>query len=438
MKRSNNVGSNLSSKKCPRLEIPYMSSRIAGKPVSELPKILEKPDLSKALHQLIQKYVFALCLLGYDKSFTNISRMIDCSISALSKVLANPLLTPELQLSLNRAARRAIKSALRKNPEAEISLIIDATVIKRTNKNGRNVGTYHSANGLTLGHRFTNIGLLIGKEYIPIGVIPHYTREYCKTKRWQYRTEGKQVLAWLKKCLPEFRRFISTEFRVKTPSFLFLLDSGYDNSKIQKQIIKQGDHFVMMIKKGRNLEDTAACKVFKGNRGGPWKTVCVETQVGKKKKRRKYRTRTINRIKLNQVGYVQLISSEKASGRGKNTRRYIVSSNLQYSTQEILRLYSKRWAIETWHRTVKQDYGINDCSGKNFISILNHYLLCIIAYLLHRENRSALPAIGTKITDFVAYKTSLKNRSIESKISGKEEIREVIKKMKDEIFKKAS
>ncbi len=34
-----------------------MSSRIAGKPVSELPKILEKSDLSKALHQLIQKYV---------------------------------------------------------------------------------------------------------------------------------------------------------------------------------------------------------------------------------------------------------------------------------------------------------------------------------------------------------------------------------------------
>jgi hypothetical protein len=127
-----------------------MSSRIAGKPVSELPKILENSDFSNSIHQILQKYVFALCLLGYNKTFTKISRLIDIGISSLSKVLSDPFLTPELYLSLNRVAKRAIKSALRKNPEAEIILIIDATVIKRTNKNGINVGTYHSGNGLTL------------------------------------------------------------------------------------------------------------------------------------------------------------------------------------------------------------------------------------------------------------------------------------------------
>lgn len=416
-----------------------MSSNIAGKPVSELPSIINSANFSQACHDHLKKYVFVICLLGFKKSLTNISKLIDCGISALSKLLANELLTPELEITLNRAARRAIQAVLKKNPHAELAIIIDATVIKRTNKNGENVSTYHSGNGLVLGHRFTNIGILIGrKEYIPIGVIPHYTKAFCKTKRWTYKTEGEQVQRWMKKCLPEFREFLKTKCCIESPKFVFLLDSGYDKSKLQKQIIEQGDHFVMMIKKGRNLADKAVQFIFNRNRGGSWKTVVVESIVGNFKKRRKFRTRTIKSIFLNLVGNVQLICSEKASGGGKNTRRYIVSSNLQYSSEEILELYSKRWTIETWHRTVKQDYGINDCSGMNFTSILNHYLLCVIAYLLHREKRASLPAIGAKVTDFVAYHTSLKNRRIESKIAGKEEIREVIKKIRDQIFKQAA
>jgi hypothetical protein len=61
------------------------------------------------------------------------------------------------------------------------------------------------------------------------------------------------------------------------------------------------------------------------------------------------------------VGEVVAICSEKTGrGRAKNTRRYLVTSRLSQDGRDLIVTYARRWAIETWHKKMKQDFGMGD------------------------------------------------------------------------------
>jgi Transposase DDE domain len=62
-----------------------------------------------------------------------------------------------------------------------------------------------------------------------------------------------------------------------------------------------------------------------------------------------------------------------------------VTSDSKLTGRQIVGWYAKRWAIETWHRDMKQNYGFIDCKCARFSAIEAHVNLSLTAFLLVKE-----------------------------------------------------
>ena len=341
---------------------------------SDIPKILSTSGrLTSRIENLAGIYVFALMITGFPKTLTNIMMFFGGTLSSWSRFLSNALLGEELPIALNRHVRRAIASYGRRRRVISVDLIIDATTLERSSRKAQNVGLYHSNGRKITGHRITNIGILLdGKFYVPIAVLVHRTRSFARTMGLTYLTEGAMVTRWLRQNMEGVVKTLSS-LSIKREDITFLLHAGYDNAKIQRDIRELGCHFTMMVKCSRKIQGIKINEYFRRNRCHKWRTIRIQKGASQKKKRTKFRIRTAGQVHLHGVGKVVAICSEKTGrGRAKNTRRYLVTSRLSQDGRDLIVTYARRWTIETWHKKMKQDFGLGDCSATEFQSIENH------------------------------------------------------------------
>lgn len=407
---------------------------------SELPLTIAKnSNVSNSVATQVQIYVFALMINGYQKTLTNIAKTFGIKTYSLSRMLSNPLLGKDLSLTINRKSRRIIAAYLNKHGKVSVEIIIDATHLERSSQKAENVGLYHSNGKKIHGHRITNVGMLLdGALYIPLAVLSHNTRPYAKFLGITYLTEGMMVNKWLREHIGGVIDMLKCA-SITPNDITFLLDAGYDKASIQKDIRNTGCHFIMMIKSNRLIDGIQVKKFFTKNRCIAWKDVYFNKEdANGKKRRRKFRIRTANNVYLGKVGKVTAVCSEKATRRSnKKTRRYLVASRPELNGREILESYSRRWKIETWHKDMKQNYGLNDCSASKYVSIENHVNLCLIAYLSHLQDFSTLPAKGTSFEEYLRYKTKKETRTTLRLINGGQQLKEEITENHDVIFAKA-
>jgi Transposase DDE domain len=354
-------------------------------------------------------------------------------------LLSNALLGEELPIALNRHVRRAIASYGRRNRVISIEVIIDATTLERSSRKAQNVGLYHSNGKKITGHRITNIGILLdGKLYVPIAVLVHRTRSFARSLGLTYLTEGAMVCRWLRNNMQDLVKNLA-KLQISREDITFLLDAGYDNAEIQRDIREIGCHFTMMVKCSRKIQGMKISEFFRRNRCLSWQTLRIQRSTSNKKKRMKFRIRTAGQVYLHGVGEVVAICSEKnGRGRAKNTRRYLVTSRLAQSGRDVLVTYSRRWAIETWHKKMKQEFGLGDCSASEFQSIENHVYLCLIAYVIQLLGLKSLPANGTSIDQFLEMQVRKKTRRTLTLNGGSKILDTEIRDIAKVIFKKVA
>lgn len=408
---------------------------------SNLPSIIAtKSPIADTVKTTMQIYVFALMIRGYSKSLTNIAIYFGASICSLSRMLSHALLGVELSIAINRKSRAIIASYCRQHERITVEIIIDATIIERSSRKAENVGLYHSNGKKVWGHRITNVGLLLdGEIFIPLAAIPHHTAKFARMSGLSYLTEGMMVRRWLRNHMEGLVDFLKKS-SIQAEDITFLLDAGYDNAKIQKSIRQYGSHFTMMVKSTRSIQGCQILKFFKKHRCLAWVSVYFNKLTHGKTKRLKYRIRTAENVHLSGVGLVNSVCSEKSNGgrRDKKTRRYLVSSRLELSGRDILNQYSKRWAIETWHKEMKQNYGLCDCSVSSFCSFENHIKLCLMAYLYHLQELKSFPSKGTTIEQYLQYEVRRSARRTLTFIRGSEKIKNEIGMYEEYIFSKVS
>jgi putative transposase len=88
-------------------------------------------------------------------------------------------------------------------------------------------------------------------------------------------------------------------------------------------------------------------------------------------------------VHLRGYGFVKVFKSVSKS----RDVAYYGTSNLNLTTAEVKRIYSKRWPIEEYHRGLKQQCGIAKCQARTERSQRNHIFCSIQAFLaleLHR------------------------------------------------------
>lgn len=407
---------------------------------SDLPKIISSDSkIRQSVQSTLQIYLFALMIRGYSKSLTNIGVLFGVSLVSLSRLVNHALLGDELDVAVSRRTRQIIATYINSHGHVTIDIIIDATVLERSSRKAENVGLYHSSGKKIWGHRITNVGILLdGNFYIPIAALVHKTKAFSRASGLSYLTEGMMVRRWLRNHMGGFISLLGVA-GIRPDRITFLLDAGYDNADIQRDILKTGAHFVMMIRNLRLVDGINVKVLFTQHRCLAWVSIYFNKMRNGKNKRKKYRIRTVTNVTLHGVGKVNVVCSEKSCrSNTSKTRRFLVSSRLNHTGREIIECYAKRWVIETWHKDMKQNYGLNDCSCSAFMAIENHIKMCLIAYCMHQQGLVSLPIKGTTIEDYMQFSVRKYSRKVLSLINGSEKLNDEINERKDQIFLEAA
>lgn len=338
----------------------------------------EIPTFPKRLKPVVCEYIQFLSLRTKRHSFKVAAEISGLHESRFCAML-NDLRAPELSLhALNRATRRSLKNL--KPIDGRYVVLIDATLKGRRGKKVENIRKYHSGSGFTTGHKFVNFVILTPRGPIPLASIPVYSKEYCKEHGIEYRTENEIV----EDLILQFNEsgVISKNQLNKA---LFLMDSGYDTKKIQRAIREIGANFVVALKSNRTIQGKQAHEYFNENRRWlPWKPIRIHIGNGGKRSRRTYSIKTATEVNLKGFGLVTVVCS-KTTHKSRRSTKYLAASDPTMTGRQIVVWYSRRWAIELWHKEMKQNYGFGDCHSARFSAIEAHVNFCLTAFLLQTE-----------------------------------------------------
>jgi Transposase DDE domain len=84
---------------------------------------------------------------------------------------------------------------------------------------------------------------------------------------------------------------------------------------------------------------------------------------------------------LRSVGKVEVVCSEQRP-RPDGRRKYLACNDLRATTRQRVTGYRRRWAVELFHKTVKQHVGFEDVATQGFEAVLAHVHWVYCAYML--------------------------------------------------------
>ena len=330
-------------------------------------------------------YVFSLATPS-DKH----SQAFASKISKKDDSLFSDLLGKEISFSLevlNRSSKRRLNKLLKVRKPIHnqspwtVCLIIDSTLHERSSEKVDNGQKHYHGNKYVTGHLWTNIGLLINGQYVPLPPIVFYTRDYCKLRGIPYKTEHEKISDFLRNF--SFKQFSK---KIHPNEILVLLDSGYDNKKIQSAIISRQWDFISSLKCCRNISDKPKdwkrIDRYFGDGRRPFISVRLESYRGKRKVLSRYQVKQRVGLLKGVRQRVKLLCSKRLKDK---RMKFLACSNIKVSPKLILLAYKKRWTIEIFHREVKSYLGLEDAGVKRFNSLHSHVHFVYVTYNMLKE-----------------------------------------------------
>jgi hypothetical protein len=312
------------------------------------------------LERICTSYLLFLMVVTTKHSIEEAARFSGLHPSLFSKLLkshSRVAVTTLESLSKTQARKFAKALARRHGLPWKIVIIIDSTLQHRASLHPENAKTCNHGKGYVIGHQWTNIVLLLGDILIPLRPIPFYSKRYCQTHSFVYQSEHERVVTYLRTL--DLEDYIGSYDRREV---LVLADSGYDNKKIEKAIGDKGWHCIIALGKTRRV-----------------KSIRLATN-GNKRKRMDIRVRHTSGS-LRYVGQVELVCSELRN-RPDGRRKYLACNDLRATARQIVMGYRLRWAVELFHKSVKQQLGFEDVATHGFDAVISHVHWVYCAYIL--------------------------------------------------------
>ncbi len=344
----------------------------------------------RRLANICTSYLLFLMVVTTKHSLEEAARFSGRHKSQFSKLLkAHSQVAVSTLESLSKKQAKHVAKARQKLQELPwtIAIIVDSTLQRRANLHPENAKTFNHGHGFVVGHQWTNIVLLLNDLLIPLRPIPFYSQRYCRDHKLKYRTEHDLVVEYIQTL--QLEAYIGS---YDPREVVVLTDSGYDNKKIQNAIAAKRWHFIIALGKTRSVKSATLalttpqskqwCHIatfFRNHRWLKWQTIRIPTN-GTKRKRMEFRTRdTIGYLRY--VGQVQLVCSELRK-RPEGRRKYFACNDMRVTARQIILGYRLRWAIELFHKTVKQHLGFEDVATSGFASVMSHVHWVYCAYIL--------------------------------------------------------
>jgi hypothetical protein len=323
----------------------------------------------------------------------------------------------------------------------KIAILLDSTLQHRASLHPENAKTFNHGQGYVIGHQWTNIVLMINGILIPLRPIPFYSKRYCREHKLTYQTEHERVVDYLNTL--HLEDYIGA---YDPRDVLVLADSGYDDKKIENAIVNKRWHFILSLGKTRSVKSEPLylttptsrqwCHIaafFRNHRRLKWTTIRVMTN-GAKRKRMEFRIRhTMGYLRY--VGKVHLVCSEPKK-RPDGRRKYFACNDARVTARQIVVGYRLRWAVELFHKDVKQHLGFEDVATSGFDSVQSHVHWVYCAYLLLSMSPPGVPpevkSIGDKqrkVQQYLEHKEKRRILQQLSQIGGVERYKDALRQV---------
>ena len=369
--------------------------------------IARRIGVRRRLERVCTCYLLFLMVVTTKHSLEEAARFSRLHKSQFSKMLkAHSNVAVSTLESLSKKQAKHVSKVRQKLKELpwHIAIVVDSTLQRRASLHPENAKTFNHGQGFVVGHQWTNIVLILNDLLIPLRPIPFYSQRYCRDHALAYRTEHDLVVEYLQQLNLE-----DSIGSYDPREVVVLTDSGYDNKKIQNAIADKHWHFIIALGKTRSVKSTMLslttpkskqwCHIatfFRNHRRLKWQTIRLTTN-GTKRKRMEFRTRDTMGY-LRYVGQVQLVCSEPRK-RPDGRRKYLACNDMRVTARQIIIGYRLRWAIELFHKTVKQYLGFEDVATSGFDSVMAHVHWVYCAYILLHMSPPGVPPEMKSIGD---------------------------------------
>lgn len=369
--------------------------------------IARRIGVRRRLERVCTSYLLFLMVVTTKHSLEEAARFSRLHKSQFSKMLkAHSNVAVYTLESLSKKQAKHVSKVRQKLKELpwHMAIVVESTLQHRASLHPENAKPFNHGQGFVVGHQWTTIVLILNDMLIPLRPIPFYSQRYCRDHALAYRTEHDLVVEYLQKLNLE-----DSIGSYDPREVVVLTDSGYDNKKIQNAIADKHWHFIIALGKTRSVQSTMLslttpqskqwCHIatfFRNHRRLKWQTIRLTTN-GTKRKRMEFRTRdTIGYLRY--VGQVQLVCSEPRK-RPDGRRKYLACNDMRVTARQIIIGYRLRWAIELFHKTVKQHLGFEDVATSGFDSVMSHVHWVYCAYILLNMSPPGVPPEVKSIGD---------------------------------------
>jgi len=309
---------------------------------------------------LLELYTDYLISSFGQTSATGLSKLLDGEIShdAITRILSKELLTPKDYWLL-------VKKTIRQIESSEAVIIIDDSIEEKPHTDENDIVCWHydhCQNRNVKGINFMTALYNSNNQSIPVTYqivaktnlvtdkkTDKQTRKSPKTKNEYYR----ELLSTCEQNNIKYRYVISDVWYSSSENIMF----------IKKNINRD---FVMPLKSNRKVALSKADKL--NGRYQAVSTVKIEPN-------------TVKEIYLEGVDFPMLLVKQVFTNADTSTGiLYLVTSDLTLDYELITTIYKRRWKVEEYHKSLKQNASLEKSPTKTVITQSNHFFASLCAY----------------------------------------------------------
>ena len=291
--------------------------------------------------------------------------------TGLSKIFSESLSHDKITRFLNSATLsnadlwRFVKPLVRSNESENSVLIVDDTICEKpyTDLNAINCFHYDHSKGRSL-KGINMVNLLFSDEQgnrVPLSV------EIVKKDQETTDSKGETIMKSRQTKNEIFRTQFSQAIKNEISFTYLLADIWFGNVKNMGLIRSKKKHFIIPLKKNRQV-----CLFKKGEKQLKYQSVeSFDIKEGQ----------TV-RIRLKGYKHSLLFCKQVFTNKDGSTGvLYLVCSDLTTDFLNITTTYQKRWAVETYHRSLKNNTSLAASPTKRVKSQVNHIFASIMAFV---------------------------------------------------------
>lgn len=325
------------------------------------------------MQDILDLYTDYLLSSSGQTSATGLSRLVDGAIShdSITRFLScNDFGSKELW--------QKVKPMIRQYEKDEGCLIFDDTIVEKPYTDENDMISWHwdhsknrSIKGINLLNAFYHTPISEEEDLrIPVGFeIVLKTIRFCdvktkKEKRKSPITKNEMMQSMISQS-------IHNQLKFK----YILADSWFASSENMRFIQKKNKFFIFDMKTNRQTVLSE-----EDRNSGRWKRI---DELG-------IPDNTPTKVWLKDLEFPVLLIKQVLKNKNQSTGvRFLVSNDFDLSDDDFTTLYKKRWSVEEYHKSLKQNTAIAKSPTRTLVTQRNHIFASILAYVKMEKIRLA-------------------------------------------------